>query len=718
MRTLLVDNHDSYTYNVFHLLAGVSGEEPIVVDNDAVSWRALSRWDFDAIVLSPGPGNPRRWHDFCVCNDILRYSEIPVLGICLGHQGLGQMLAGKVASAPEAMHGRLSRIHHRDDGLFAGIPQDFPVVRYHSLAITDMGPDGEITAWADDGVVMGIEHRRRPMWGVQFHPESVATEHGARLVENFYGLARKLRSPRWRGAKRPRAAAAPAARRTRSTKGEGELRLRTIPGEPATEAVFERLFGDAEHAFWLDSADAPTRLAQRSFLGASAGPGRCVLEYDVESGTTIRRGAGPATTERGSIFDLLDRELAEHAIEPPPADLPPGLMGGFVGYLGYELKADCGSPNVHRSDMPDAVMMLANRLVAVDHVRGRTHLVVLCHGDEAEAENWLEEAEEAVREILAEPPEPATPLALTRGPEADHVGFRCGRGREQYLADIVRSQAELAAGESYEVCLTDQISTDAEPDPFDLYRLLRRRNPAPFAAYLKLGEMAVVSSSPERFLSVDRDRRVEARPIKGTTSRSDDVERDEALRAELTEDEKTYAEHLMIVDLLRNDLGRVCEVGSVGVPELMIVEDYATVHQLISTVSGVLAGDRSAPECARACFPGGSMTGAPKERTMEIIDELEDEARGVYSGAIGWFGIDGAMDLSIVIRTIVMRPGRTTIGAGGAIVMQSDPLDEFDEILLKARAPMATIAEAVTGSAASDAWSVQLEPQRETAAAA
>jgi para-aminobenzoate synthetase len=719
MRTLLVDNHDSYTYNVFHLLAGVSGEEPIVVDNDAVSWRALSRWDFDAIVLSPGPGSPRRWHDFCVCNDILRYSEIPVLGICLGHQGLGHLLAGKVASAPEAMHGRLSRIHHEDSGLFAGIPQDFPVVRYHSLAITDLGPDGRVIAWADDGVMMGIEHRRRPMWGVQFHPESVATEHGARLVENFYELARRQRSPRWRGAKRPLAAPTRAPAQRRHSAGESELRLRTLPLEPATEPLFERLFGAAEHAFWLDSADAPTRLAQRSFLGTSAGATRCVLEYDVESGTAIRYGAGPATTLRGSIFDLLDRELAGHAIEPPPTDLPPGLMGGFVGYLGYELKADCGSPNVHRSDMPDAVMMLANRLVAVDHVRGRTHLVALCHGDEAEAESWLDEAEAAAREIAAEPPEPATPRALAEGPLAEHVGFDCGRGREQYLADIERSQAELAAGESYEVCLTDQISTDAEPDPFDLYRLLRRRNPAPFAAYLKLGEMAVVSSSPERFLSVDRERRVEARPIKGTSRRSEDLTEDEALRAELTEDEKTYAEHLMIVDLLRNDLGRVCEVGSVGVPELMIVEDYATVHQLISTVSGVLGADRTAAECARACFPGGSMTGAPKERTMEIIDELEDEARGVYSGAIGWFGIDGAMDLSIVIRTIVMRPGRTTIGAGGAIVMQSDPADEFDEILLKARAPMATIAEAVTGSRSREAWSVELEPQgkREAAAA-
>jgi len=715
MRTLLVDNHDSYTYNVFHLLAGVSGEEPIVVDNDAVSWRALSRWDFDAIVLSPGPGSPDRWHDFCVCNDILRYSEIPVLGICLGHQGLGHLLNGTVSSAPEAMHGRLSQIHHEGSGLFEGIPQGFPVVRYHSLAITDMGDDGNVTAWADDGVVMGIEHRRRPMWGVQFHPESVATEHGAALVRNFYELARQRRSPRWRGAKRPREAP-PRSRRRRTVRaGETELRLRTIPGEPSTEALFERLFGDAAHAFWLDSADAPTRLAQRSYLGTSAGAGRCVLEYDVEEGSVFAHRAAGSAKERGSIFDLLDREVEKHAVEPP-AGLPPGLLGGFVGYLGYELKADCGSPNVHRSDVPDAVMMLANRLVAVDHVRRRTHLVALCHGDEAEAEHWLDEAEAAVHEVLANPPDPAL-LRQDSEPSADHVSFRVSRGREQYLADIARSQAELAAGESYEVRLTDQISTDAGPDPFDLYRRLRRDNPAPFAAYLKLGEVAVVSSSPERFLSVDRDRRVEARPIKGTSSRAADPERDAALKAELTEDEKTYAEHLMIVDLLRNDLGMVCDVGSVDVPELMIVEDYATVHQLISTVSGVLGEDRSAVECARACFPGGSMTGAPKQRTMEIIDDIEAEARGVYSGAIGWFGLDGSMDLSIVIRTVVLRPGRTTIGAGGAIVMQSDPEDEFEEILLKARAPMAAIAATVTGSDSPDAWSVELEPRLEVAGA-
>jgi para-aminobenzoate synthetase len=714
--TLLIDNYDSYTYNVFHLLAAVSGEEPVVVRNDMVSWRALSRWDFDAIVISPGPGHPARWHDFGVCSDILRFSDIPVLGVCLGHQGLGYLLNGTVASAPVVMHGRLSALHHDGRGLFEDIPQGFSVVRYHSLAVdSELGAQGRVTAWTDEGVVMGIEHRSRPMWGVQFHPESIATEHGHKLIENFYALARRHRSSGQRRAY-SRRRIPPRAART-ATHGDAGARerllVRSMDGEVSCEPLFERLFGDAEHAFWLDSADAPTALAQRSFIGTTAGAQRLVIEYDVqEKAVTLQRVQG-TTVELGSVFDVLDRELAQHAVEPA-AELPSGLLGGFVGYLGYECKADCGSPNVHRSDVPDAVLMLANRVIAVDHVGHRTHVAALCSEDDAAAERWLDEAEALVREALpsaAAEAEHARREAPDDGEHPDEqVAFRCGRGREQYLADIGRCQAALAAGESYEICLTDQIHTDAHPEPFELYRLLRRRNPAPFAAYLKLGELAVASSSPERFLSVDRERRVQARPIKGTTGRASDPQRDEALRQALLNDEKTFAEHLMIVDLLRNDLGRVCEIDSVRVPQFMVVEDYTTVHQLISTITGVLARERTPMQCVRACFPGGSMTGAPKLRTMRIIDEIEREARGVYSGAIGYFGVDGSTDLSIVIRTIVMRAGATTIGAGGAIVMQSDPEEEFEEILLKAKAPMSAIARAVTGHDGPEGWTVELEP--------
>jgi para-aminobenzoate synthetase len=726
MSTLLIDNYDSYTYNVFHLLAAVSGEEPIVVHNDAVTWRALSRWDFDAIVLSPGPGRPERWHDFGVCADILRQSEIPVLGVCLGHQGIGQMLDGQVASAPVVMHGRLSSVRHDGTGLFAGIPQQFSAVRYHSLVVGgQLGPDGRVTAWTDEGIVMGVEHTRRPIWGVQFHPESIATEHGRKLFENFYELAAEhRRSPPGRASGKlapPQPTMRPRARAL----DEAPVRLltRAFDGTPSAEVLFERLFGECEHAFWLDSADAPSRLAQRSFLGTSGGSGRLLLEYDVEEKRVTRHSASGTHDAHGSIFDALEDGLAARTVVHD-APLPPGLVGGFVGYLGYECKADCGSSNVHRSDLPDAVMMLANRIVAIDHAAQRTTVIALCGRDDEEDEQlaWLDATAATVGELLAGGPaeaevraNPLPPAACDDGEQA--VVFRCGRGRERYLADIARCQAELAAGESYEVCLTDHIHTDAAPDPFELYRRLRRRNPSPFSAYLKLGQAAIVSSSPERFIGMGRDRTVQARPIKGTSPRSSDPDQDRASRGSLLNDEKTFAEHLMIVDLLRNDLGRVCELDSVRVPEFMVVEEYATVHQLISTITGTLDAEHTPVQLVRACFPGGSMTGAPKLRTMGIIDDIEREARGVYSGSIGYFGLDGSVDLSIVIRTIVMRPGATTIGAGGAIVMQSDPHEEFDEILLKARAPMAAIAETVTGSGDPGTWTVQLEREQLTARA-
>jgi para-aminobenzoate synthetase len=714
LKTLLIDNYDSFTYNLFQLLAEANGEEPTVVRNDGGTWAEIAGGEFDNIVVSPGPGTPSNPKDFGICGDAIREADVPLLGVCLGHQGIGHFTGGQVVHAPEVMHGRLSAVYHDDSPLFAGIPQGFQVVRYHSLCVPEPLPEElEGTAWTSDGVLMGLAHRDRPIWGVQFHPESVATEHGRKIAENFYAMAerrgeRRSGTPRLRRT-RPEPRISIEVERGASGSAPG-LRLywRELEGEAPTEQLYERLFAEAENSFWLDSADAPTWLAQCSYLGTSAGPGAVLVEYDVDAGElTVERG-GVRGVQHKSIFDFLDRELALNEVEPPPG-LQRGLIGGYVGYLGYECKADCGARNLHSSDLPDAAFLLANRVLAVDHASKRTFVLALGPEGDPEAERWLEWASELVAAAIAEPPPPA-PLDPPEDP-GGHVRFQSGRGRERYLADILRSQAELAAGESYEVCLTDQFSTEASPEPFALYRQLRRSNASPFAAFLRFGENAIVSSSPERFLSVDRQRQVQARPIKGTISRHEDPAEDAARVAFLQGDEKTKAEHLMIVDLLRNDLGIVCDVGSVSVPDLMVVEPYATVHQVVSTIVGSLEPHRSAAECVRACFPGGSMTGAPKERTMEIIDGLEAEARGVYSGAIGYFGLDGSTDLSIVIRTIVMRPGRTTIGAGGAIVMQSDPHEEFEEILLKARAPMAAIAQAVTGSSEPEvAWSVELEP--------
>jgi len=256
---------------------------------------------------------------------------------------------------------------------------------------------------------------------------------------------------------------------------------------------------------------------------------------------------------------------------------------------------------------------------------------------------------------------------------------------------VETSLGHLLDGDSYEICLTNQLSLDTDADPLDLYRRLRHANPAPFAAYLRFGDSAVLSSSPERFLRVSRNGEAEARPIKGTSRRGATADEDTALAAALAADEKNRAENLMIVDLLRNDLGAVCEVGSVEVPRMMEVETYETVHQLVSEVRGRLRPDAATIDAVRSCFPPGSMTGAPKLRTTEILGEIEGAARGVYSGAIGWFGLGGAADLSVAIRTIVLADGRAEIGAGGAIVLQSDPEREYEEMLLKAAAPLRAI---------------------------
>ncbi len=488
------------------------------------------------------------------------------------------------------------------------------------------------------------------------------------------------------------------------------LEVRRLDIAVDTETAFAELFAGRGHSFWLDSSLVEPGLSRFSFLGDSSGPDGEVLSYRVGSGVVESSGNGSrgVTLIRGSIFDVLETRLSERAIDPRP-ELPFVFDCGYVGYLGYELKADCGSLSSHASPLPDAVLIAATRLLVVDHLEEGAWLLALHSGSAKSvgaAEFWLEEAcarLSALAEIgvgyepFAESESTVERSATHSEPfdasfDLDDASFDPEpwllRSRASYIADIERCKELLRAGESYQVCLTNLLDMPFDGDPFALYLSQRRCNPAPYAAYLQVADAHVLCSSPERFLEVRRDRAIESRPIKGTCARSGDAFIDAALREELRADPKNRAENVTIVDLVRNDLGRVCEPGSVCVPSLMTVESYATVHQIVSTVRGKLRPDVSAVSAVRACFPGGSMTGAPKLRTMEIIDALEGRARGVYSGAIGYFGLSGGADLNIVIRTMVVDRGRLTVGAGGAITVDSDPLQELEEMLLKARAPL------------------------------
>ena len=603
---LLVDNYDSYTFNLAHLVAQAAGREPLVVPaGEAADLpQRVRAGEFSHVVISPGPGTPEHEEDFGASRRVIEAAadaDIPLLGVCLGHQGLAMLAGAAVTRAPEPRHGFVSTVTHSGEGIFAGIPQDFEVVRYHSLHVDEV-PGITVHARSEDGVIQALKVDGLNHWGVQFHPESVLTQHGAAIMRNFLGG--------WR------------------------LLHREVPGVLDCQRVFNAIRCDGNDAFFLDSADARGRF---SILGDTAGTLSRSMSYSLDD---------------GNVLDTLDAELSTPVVDAP--DLP--FTGGWIGYLGYEC-AQLTMPITlrHHSPYPDAYFVRPQSFIVYDHQAETAHLCALA-GDGATG--LLDRLEQALK-----------------GAEGAG-GTSIGEGswsNPDYLGSIERAQELLRAGESYEVCLTDTFTAEATGD---IYPSLREHNPAPYAAHLIFDGVEVASASPERFLTV-RGREVEAKPIKGTIAADQDPA--------LLDDAKTRAENLMIVDLLRNDLSRVCEPGTVRVPGLMQVESYATVHQLVSTIIGHLREGHTAVDAVRATFPPGSMTGAPKLRTCEIIDRLETSPRGVYSGALGYFGFDGQADLSVVIRTAVRAGNSVTVGAGGAIVLASDPESELAERNLKAQ---------------------------------
>lgn len=472
-----------------------------------------------------------------------------------------------------------------------------------------------------------------------------------------------------------------------------ELIVRPLPFAVNCEEAYPLLSGGAEYSFWLDSAREESPMSVASYVG--------VVPAQL---SPLRVDSARAAAESGGEdpFAQLEAALAcaprVHPDTAAATGLPEGLRGGYVGYFGYEARAAMGMEHghpvpgylpAHEAPTPDSLWLPAVRYLVHEHARpgvaARSWLV----GDEP----WCEAAERLLSAALNAAGECASENTPVNAPELTELLLFPAPAAEAYMDAIRASQHEIYEGNSYEVCLTAQTNARIpNPSPelfFELYRRQRAHNSAPYAAYLRCGDFSVLSSSPERFLSVDTHRNAQTKPIKGTVPRGATPEEDAAAAAWLRTDEKTRAENLMIVDLLRNDLSLVSEPHTVRVPVLMGVESYSTVHQLVSTVSSRLREGISAVAAARACFPGGSMTGAPKPSTMQIIEGLEGRARGVYSGTLGFVSADGSANLSIVIRTLVAHDdGVVTLAAGGAIVADSDPTAEYEEMLTKLRAAL------------------------------
>jgi len=390
-------------------------------------------------------------------------------------------------------------------------------------------------------------------------------------------------------------------------------------------------------------------------------------------------------------FDALRSYLPPRPEQAPSAADAIPFSGGAVAYLGYELGSFIEDLELRAADdigLPDMYALFVDQLVSFDLKTGRVRV----HGlgfaaDHVTASERARQAVDAVARRLTEPDSQQRRTATGSCSRARATGFDA----TAHAKAVDAAKQEIAAGNVYQVCLTHRVERDCATDPWRLYCELRDSNPAPFASYLELPEVTIVSSSPERFLHLSANRMVTSRPIKGTRPRGGDPGEDALLQASLANSAKDRAENLMIVDLVRNDLGRVCEIGSVDVPRLMTIESYASVFQMVSTVTGRLRSDCDAIDAIRAAFPPGSMTGAPKIAAMKIIDRLEPVRRGIYSGALGYFDVRGEIDLCVVIRAVLVLGSCAYVQSGGGIVADSDPDAEYRETLDKARPLLAAL---------------------------
>lgn len=449
------------------------------------------------------------------------------------------------------------------------------------------------------------------------------------------------------------------------------IRSLTLPEWRDPEAVFLALAADAETVAWLDGGDEARE--GRSVIAAADADAPVVLADDA--------------VDPDRVYAELAARVGGVVLE---ADADPAGRAavGWHGWFGYEFGARTLRVPAAATDVPAAAFFLADRVVVFEHAERRVRLEWI--EDDGAGAASVREWVEAMRATLAGVPA-ARHDRTAPGPSAASVATRWRHDVDEYRRMIAECRAAIVRGDAYQLCLTNRVEVDATPDPVEAYLRLRRSSPSHHGGFLRFGDIALLSASPEQFLLVERDGTVATKPMKGTRPRSDDPAADLALRAELTTSEKERAENLMIVDLMRNDLGRIAELGTVAVPSLLEVEEYPHVHQLVSTVTARLRHPLTALDAVRSAFPAGSMTGAPKESAMRILHGLEGGPRGVYSGAFGCLGVDGTADLAMVIRSIVLTPAGASIGTGGGITVLSDPDEEVEETRVKARALVAVL---------------------------
>jgi anthranilate synthase component I len=444
-------------------------------------------------------------------------------------------------------------------------------------------------------------------------------------------------------------------------------------------------------AYLLESVERGEQLGRYSFVAADP----LAIVTIADGRATVQDANGQRELEGHDPLRALEAYLQTFAAEPAEG-LPEGFCGGAVGYLGYEAARyleRLPTPEADPLQVPDGVFIITDTLACFDHVRHRLKLVTHVRTQRPPIESRYAEAVARIDDLARRLSRTVRLRALEPADRPFSGSPDSRRSETEFYEAVETAKSHILAGDIYQVQLAQRFTVPLNADPFDVYRLLRALNPSPYMYFLKLPSVTIVGTSPEILVTV-QGRNLRYRPIAGTRRRGRDETADRRMEEELRASEKERAEHVMLVDLGRNDLGRVCETGSVKVTELMHVERYSHVMHLVSNITGRLRSDCTPMDALRACFPAGTVTGAPKIRAMEIIAELERERRGIYAGAIGYLSFTGDLDTCIAIRTMVVKDGRATVQAAAGIVADSVPAEEFLETRNKASALLQALAGA------------------------
>lgn len=694
MKILLIDNYDSFTYNVYQYLKEMKNEV-ICTRNDKISIKEIEEMNPDSIFISPGPGDPK---SAGICLEVVRHfaGKVSIFGICLGQQVIGEAFGGKIVHAKELYHGKTSKILTNSKGVFENLPSEFIATRYHSLVVEkETLPDCfDVTCQTSEGEIMGIKHKEYNIEGVQFHPESIMTDIGKKIFLEFL-----QRTERFIGKD--------SITKSTSYEDDNIIKYKELSHVKKIGVkqyayrfyvknnflnIFENIrdeYGEC-NCMILDSADGPTADCGKSYIGIFPKyeliisnrkmkiitENTCIYDIFIENFKELydinEENFNLEERKFSDIFPIISTIFKENKIHDIESNFSNGLIGVFsYEYLHY-------IENIHNKNksilkFPDVHLKYFSTILQYDKVK--SELVVI--------NNEIPGAKETkfnMERILGEKENLIEDSIKYSYIQNCNPEVFCNTTKEEFYSKVAKAKQYIKDGDIFQIQIGRRLNIKANIRPFDVYKKLRKLNPTPYMFYWECKDYQLISNSPELQLKVENGK-VMIRPIAGTSKgKGQTKEEAQKLKHELENSSKEQAEHIMLVDLARNDIGRIALAGSVKVSRLMKTEEFSPVYHLVSSVEGDILKENNTMKLFESTFPAGTLTGAPKVRAMEIINELENEERGPYGGAFGFFEFNGNILSSIIIRTILKKGKNLYLQASAGIVADSKDYLEWNEI--------------------------------------